>query len=280
VSAIHDTGPADGIVAAAEGVTKDYRMPGGVVHALRGVTLRVARGVLVSVVGPSGCGKSTLLHLLGGVDRPTSGVVRLLGRGTGSMGDAALAGLRLRHVGFVFQRFFLLPMLTAEENVLLPMMAAGVPAAARRARASRLLERVGLAHRARHRPGQLSGGEMQRVAIARALANQPDVILADEPTGELDAATGAEIVRLLHAISRDGCAVVLVTHNAELASLADRQIRMRDGLVLSESTGTPGGHPTPPSSTVPSASHCESPGASRVDPIPPESTARSVSRPE
>ncbi len=222
----------DGTVVTAEGLVKDYPMPGGVVHALRGVTLRVERGTYVSIAGPSGCGKSTLLHLLGGVDLPTAGTVMLLGQATNGLRDAALAHLRLRHVGFVFQRFFLLPMLTAEENVGLPLMEAGAPDKERRERVRALLDRVGLAPRARHRPAQLSGGEMQRVAIARALVNRPDLVLADEPTGELDEATGREIALLLREVSRDGCAVVLVTHNTDLAALADRQIRMRDGVVL------------------------------------------------
>lgn len=225
--------PAEnGIVVVAEGVFKDYLMPGGPVHALRGVTLRVERQTFTSIVGPSGGGKSTLLHLLGAVDLPTAGTVTLLGRITSDLRDAALAHLRLRHVGFVFQRFFLLPMLTAEENVALPMMEAGVPDDERRARVRALLDRVGLAHRARHRPAQLSGGEMQRVAIARALANRPDLVLADEPTGELDAATGREIALLLQEISREGRAVLLVTHNPDFAALADRQVRMRDGVIL------------------------------------------------
>ena len=222
----------DGIVVAAEGLVKDYPMPGGPVHALRGVTLRVERQTFTSIVGPSGGGKSTLLHLLGAVDLPTAGTVTLLGHATTGLPDAALAGLRLRHVGFVFQRFFLLPMLTAEENVALPMMEAGVPDAERRERVRALLDRVGLAGRARHRPGQLSGGEMQRVAIARALANHPDLVLADEPTGELDEATGREIALLLRDVGREGCAVVVVTHNSDIASLADRQVRMRDGVIL------------------------------------------------
>jgi len=226
------TRPQDGTVVAAEGLVKDYPMAGAVVHALRGVTLRVERGTFTSVVGPSGCGKSTLLHLLGAVDLPTAGAVTLLGRTTNGLGDAALARLRLRHVGFVFQRFFLLPMLTAEENVALPMMEAGVPDEERRVRVQALLDRVGLAHRARHRPAQLSGGEMQRVAIARALANRPDLVLADEPTGELDEATGRDIALLLLDVSREGSAVVLVTHNADLASLAGRLVRMRDGMIL------------------------------------------------
>ena len=218
-------------VVAAEAVTKIYPMPGGPVEALRGVTLAVERGTLLSIVGPSGCGKSTLLHLLGGVDRPTTGCVVLLGHRTNGLNDAALARIRLRHVGFVFQRFFLLPMLTAEENVALPMMEARVPADERRRRVRLLLERVGLGARMRHRPGQLSGGEMQRVAIARAIANHPDLLLADEPTGELDEATGREVGGLLRALSRDGLAVVLVTHNPDLAALADRQVRMRDGVL-------------------------------------------------
>src|SRR5579884_1152841 len=222
----------DRVVASADAVVKVYRMPGGTVHALRGITLAVERGTLLSIVGPSGCGKSTLLHLLGGVDLPTAGTVTLLGQPTASLSDAALARLRLRHVGFVFQRFFLLPMLTAEENVALPMMEAGVPAPLRRERTRALLDRVGMLPRARHRPGQLSGGEMQRVAIARALANAPDLVLADEPTGELDEATGREIVQLLREVSRDGRAVVMVTHNPDLAALADRQVRMRDGTLL------------------------------------------------
>lgn len=219
-------------VVAAEGVTKVYPMPGQPIQALRGITLAVERGTFLSIAGPSGCGKSTLLHLLGGVDRPTSGRVLLLGRPTGDLSDASLARMRLHHVGFVFQRFFLLPMLTAEENVALPMMEAGVSTPLRRERSQALLARVGLGDRRRHRPSQLSGGEMQRVAIARALANEPALLLADEPTGELDEATGREIGALLWQLSRDGLAVVLVTHNPELAALADRQVKMRDGVLL------------------------------------------------
>jgi putative ABC transport system ATP-binding protein len=219
-------------VVAADAVVKEYRAPGGPVHAVRGVSLTVEAGGMISIAGPSGCGKSTLLHLLGGVDLPTSGTVTLLGRSTRALGDAELARLRLTHVGFVFQRFFLLPVLTAEENVVLPMLEAGVPAAERRERAATLLGRVGLTGRGGHRPGQLSGGEMQRVAIARALANRPALLLADEPTGELDEATGREIFRLLRDAAADGCAVVVVTHNTELADLADTKIRMRNGLVV------------------------------------------------
>jgi len=218
-------------VVIAEGITKVYPMPGGPVQALRGITLAVERGTFLSITGPSGCGKSTLLHLLGGVDRPTNGSVTLLGQAIRDLSDADLTRVRLRHVGFIFQRFFLLPMLSAEENVALPMMEAGTRAGVCSERARSLLARVGLTDRARHRPGQLSGGEMQRVAIARALANRPDLVLADEPTGELDETTGREIGHLLKALSSDGLAVVLVTHNPELAALADRQIRMRDGVL-------------------------------------------------
>ena len=225
-------GTAAPVVASARGVAKDYRMPGGTVHALRGVTLDVERGRYLSVVGPSGCGKSTLLHLLGGVDTPSAGTVTLLGCDTAALADGALARLRRHHVGFVFQRFFLLPMLTAQENVELPMLEAGTPGPERRDRARALLDRVGLSARRDHRPGQLSGGEMQRVAIARALANRPALVLADEPTGELDEATGREIGRLLRSLTRDGIAVVVVTHNPDLAEDADRQIRMKDGAVV------------------------------------------------
>ncbi|MBI4278180.1 MAG: ABC transporter ATP-binding protein [Armatimonadetes bacterium] len=220
-------------VVAARGVHKEYRLDGTAVHALRGVTLEVDEGEFVGVVGPSGCGKTTLLHLLGGVDLPTSGEVALLGEITARLSDARLARLRLHRVGFIFQRFFLLPMLTAEENVMVPMMEAGVPEAERRRRARELLAYVGLEHRARHIPGRLSGGEAQRVAIARALANQPRLLLADEPTGELDAATGAEIGRLLQRLNREeGTAIVLVTHNAELAALCGQVHRMRDGIFV------------------------------------------------
>jgi putative ABC transport system ATP-binding protein len=231
VDAPPPVGAAEAVVAA-HAVVKDYRAPGGTVRALRGVSLAVEPGQMVAVVGPSGCGKSTLLHLLGGVDIPTGGAVALLGRPTHTLSDAALAQLRLLHVGFVFQRFFLLPMLTAEENVMLPMMEAGVAASERRERARSLLAQMGLPDRARHRPGQLSGGEMQRVAIARALANRPALLLADEPTGELDEATGRDIFGVLRGATGDGCAVVVVTHNADLALLADREVRMRNGLII------------------------------------------------
>jgi putative ABC transport system ATP-binding protein len=211
---------------------RDYRMGEEVVHALRGVSLEISRGDYVAIVGPSGCGKSTLLNLLGVVDRPTSGQVRIEGRDVGTMRDREATTFRLRNIGFVFQRFYLMAMLSARENVELPMAEAGMPPAARIARARELLDYVGLAARERHRPGQLSGGEQQRVAIARAVANRPGLLLADEPTGELDARTGAEIISLFRRLNEDGTTVVVVTHDAELAAAARRTIQMRDGQIV------------------------------------------------
>ena len=226
-----DRGPSrgDSPVLEARALTRDYRVPAGVVHALRGVSLRLSRGEFVAVTGPSGCGKSTLLHLLGLVDTPTSGEVWMDGRAVSGLAESERSQIRLRRVGFIFQRFHLLPMLTAEENVWLPMMEAGMAGAARRARARELLRYVGLTDRAGHKPAQLSGGEMQRVAIARALANSPDVLLGDEPTGELDAANNEQVGRLLRQLAHEGTAVVVVTHNPELSGLADRVVKLRDG---------------------------------------------------
>ncbi len=218
----------------ARGVTKVYPMPGGDVHALRGVTLSVPDGEYLALMGPSGCGKSTLLNLFGAVDLPTAGEVRLEGADTAALDDGARTRLRLLRVGFVFQRFFLLPMLSARENVLLPMIEARVPRVEREARARELLEYVGLGRRLEHRPSQLSGGEMQRVAIARALANRPRLLLADEPTGELDEATGRAIAQLLARLSADGVTIVLVTHNPELAAAARRTLHLKDGHVVEE----------------------------------------------
>ena len=222
-------------VVRALDVHKVYPMPGGDVHALRGVTLAVPAGDFLALMGPSGCGKSTLLNLFGGVDLPSAGAVELEGRRTSDLVDRELTALRLLRVGFVFQRFFLLPMLSARENVLLPMLEARLPRAERQVRTRELLEYVGLGGRFDHRPSQLSGGEMQRVAIARALANRPRLLLADEPTGELDEATGQAIGRLLRRLHEDGLTVVLVTHNPELASLARRTLHLRDGRVVEES---------------------------------------------
>ena len=218
-------------IVEARGVSKLFPMPAAPVTALQGVSLRVLAGSYVAICGPSGCGKSTLLHVLGCVDTPTSGTLLFEDREVGALSDAERSAIRLTKIGFVFQRFFLLPMLTAEENVELPQAEAGVPKLLRRRRCQELLEYVGLAHRAQHRPSQLSGGEMQRVAVARALANRPQLLLADEPTGELDRTTGAQIAALLDRVHGDGTAVVVVTHDAALASRAPQPLLMRDGRI-------------------------------------------------
>lgn len=207
-------------------------MAAGSVAALRDVTLRIGSGEYIGVVGPSGCGKSTLLHVLGVVDVPTTGDVLFQDRNVRTLSDADRSRLRLREIGFIFQRFFLLPMLTAWENVELPQAEAGVGRAERRERTRELLEYVGLSARASHRPSELSGGEMQRVAIARALANRPRLLLADEPTGELDQATGEQIVSLIDRLHADGMAVVVVTHDPAVAGRAHRLLRMRDGRIV------------------------------------------------
>jgi putative ABC transport system ATP-binding protein len=206
-------------------------MQGEPVHALRGVSLEVRAGEYVALAGPSGSGKSTLLQLIGGIDSPSSGVVEILGVRLDSLSDRELTHLRLTRLGFVFQRFHLLPVLTAQENVELPMAEAGVGRKERRDRALDLLAYVGLEQRASHRATQLSGGEMQRVAIARALANRPALLLADEPTGELDAATGGEILALFRRLNQDGTTLVVVTHDEQLASEAGRVIHMLDGRI-------------------------------------------------
>ena len=222
-------GRGDGVIVVAQGVTRDYRQGRTRVRALRGANVTVERGDFLAVTGPSGSGKSTLLHLLGGVDLPTSGEVLFLGRNLAELSVEARAALRLRQVGLVFQRFHLLPMLTAIENVELPLAAARVPRRERRERAAAVLKRVGLADRLRHRPGELSGGQCQRVAIARALANDPAVILADEPTGELDRATSQRVLALFQELNAAGTTVVVATHDLELAAGARRRIEVVDG---------------------------------------------------
>ncbi|MFL5500293.1 MAG: ABC transporter ATP-binding protein [Gemmatimonadaceae bacterium] len=207
------------------------------VHALQGVTLDVERGDYVAIVGPSGCGKSTLLNLIGAIDQPTSGSVEISGKRVDTLGDWQATSFRLRNIGFVFQRFYLMPTLTALENVSLPMAEAKLPREEQRARAAELLSYVGLSNRGRHRPSQLSGGEQQRVAIARALANRPALLLADEPTGELDAHTGADIIALFKRLNGDGVTIVVVTHDEELANAARRKIHMRDGRVVDDAGG-------------------------------------------
>ena len=213
-------------------LARDYRLEGEAVHALRGLIFDIHAGEYVAIVGPSGCGKSTLLNLLGAIDQPTTGSITVGGRDVSRLGERELTRFRLEHVGFVFQRFYLMPMLSARENVELPMAEAGLGRAERAARARELLGYVELAKRERHRPPQLSGGEQQRVAIARALANRPSILLADEPTGELDARTGAEIIALFDRLNRDGVTIVVVTHDEELAGAARRVIHMRDGAIV------------------------------------------------
>jgi putative ABC transport system ATP-binding protein len=218
-------------VIEARHLTKIFPMPAGPVHALRDVSLRIGQSDYLAVRGPSGCGKSTLLHILGSVDTPTSGTLLVEGKAVEGLSDADRSAWRLRSVGFVFQRFFLLPMLTAAENVEVPQAEAGIGLADRRRRTAELLEYVGLAHRSDHRPAQLSGGEAQRVAIARALANRPRLLLADEPTGELDRATGEQVAALLDRVHADGTALVIVTHDPDIGARASRSVLMRDGRI-------------------------------------------------
>jgi putative ABC transport system ATP-binding protein len=224
----------DAPVVHVQGVTRYYRMGDEVVHAVDGVTLVIGAGEYVAIVGPSGCGKSTLLNLIGAIDRPTAGTVAIQGRRVDAMSDREATRFRLLHVGFVFQRFYLMPTLTARENVELPMAEAGLSKAERRERARELLAYVGLERRERHRPPQLSGGEQQRVAIARSLANRPALLLADEPTGELDARTGAEVITLFGRLNQDGTTIVVVTHDEELARAARRVVHMRDGRIVDD----------------------------------------------
>lgn len=213
-------------VIMAERIGKTYRVGSSDVEAIRDFSLTVAGGEFVALMGPSGCGKSTLLNLFGCIDTPTSGRLRVFGADASTMREGERTGLRLRRIGFVFQRFYLLPMLTAFENVELPMIEAKVPRGERNERARALLERVGLGHRLKHRPHQLSGGEMQRTAIARALANQPDLVIADEPTGELDRKTGASILALIEELQGGGLTVIMATHDPHAAELGNRVISM------------------------------------------------------
>jgi putative ABC transport system ATP-binding protein len=216
----------------AVGVTRSYRMDGVSVDALRGVSLTIEEGDYAAIIGPSGSGKSTLMHLLGCLDRPTSGTLLVRGRDVSSLDDGELADLRNQTIGFVFQAFQLLPRTTALENVALPLVYRGVRRAERRRRAAEALEAVNLGHRIGHKPTQMSGGEQQRVAIARALVGEPAVLLADEPTGNLDTVNGDEVMAILERLNKErGVAVVLVTHEADIAARARRIIRVRDGLI-------------------------------------------------
>jgi putative ABC transport system ATP-binding protein len=222
----------------ARRLTKVYGEGETAVHALAGVDLEVGRGEMVAIMGPSGSGKSTLLHLMGALDTPTKGTVSIARRRFDSLGDAELTLLRREKIGFVFQFFNLLPALTAEENVALPALIAGRRDSAIRDRAGELLERVGLAERADHLPAELSGGEQQRVSIARALLMDPELVLADEPTGNLDTTSSAEVLALLRELNRkDGHTIVLVTHDPGAASMAGRVVFLRDGRIAGELKG-------------------------------------------
>ncbi len=218
-----------------QGVTKDYPLGNTIVNALRGLDLSIEQGEIVAIMGPSGSGKSTLMHILGALDAPTDGEARLEGQDLRDLSEDALVTLRGRKVGFVFQTFNLIQTLTAQQNVELPMIFLGVRRSTRAERARALLARVGLAERMGHRPNELSGGERQRVAIARALANDPEILLADEPTGNLDSQTGATILRLLKQLCEDEeKTMILITHDPDAAAIADRIVRLRDGRVVEE----------------------------------------------
>ncbi|RQX19881.1 ABC transporter ATP-binding protein [Micromonospora ureilytica] len=248
--------PAGERVPAIEAVdvSRTYQLDGVSVEALRGVSLTVQPGDYVALVGPSGSGKSTLMHLLGGLDRPTGGRLVIGGRDVNALAPPEMATLRNETIGFVFQAFHLLPRTSAVENVALPLVYRGVSARQRRERAAAMLGRVGLGHRLDHRPNQMSGGEQQRVAIARALVTEPTVLLADEPTGNLDSVTGAAVLELLEQLNAEsGVALVMVTHDQEVAARAHRRITMRDGVVVADSAAN--AHPASADGADPHSAH-------------------------
>jgi putative ABC transport system ATP-binding protein len=219
-------------VIRMRGIRREFPIGDQVVYALRSVDLDIQPGELVILMGPSGSGKSTLLNLLGCLDRPTAGSYRLQGREVAALSESELVEVRRHKIGFIFQTFHLVPRMTAERNVELPMIFAGLSGGERRRRSREMLDAVGLGHRLDHRPNQLSGGERQRVAIARALAMDPPVLLADEPTGNLDVASGHEIIKLLVELNRKGRTIIVVTHNPEIAEIGHRVLKMRDGNLL------------------------------------------------
>ena len=223
--------PTPDIVILTHHLTREYQMGAEVVHALRGVDIQIKKNEFVACMGPSGSGKSTLMNLIGCLDTPTAGEYWLNGQKVSDLSDDELARIRNKEIGFVFQTFNLLPRANALHNVELPLIYAGLPGKERRAQAARALERVGLADRMDHKPNELSGGQRQRVAIARALVNVPSILLADEPTGNLDSATGEEIMRLFEELWSGGQTIVLVTHEHDIAAHARRQLHLRDGLV-------------------------------------------------
>ncbi len=220
------------VLIRIRGLNKEYRMGGTVVHALRDVNLEVYRGEYLSIMGPSGSGKSTLFNMIGALDRPTSGEVSVAGLDLNSLGSRQLAYFRGNHIGYVFQSYNLLPAYTALANVVIPQLFSGKSYEEATERARAVLERVGLGHRLHHRPDELSGGQQQRVAIARALANNPTIILADEPTGNLDLHTGEEIIELLHSLSRElGVTVITATHDHKMLEVSDRIVWIKDGTI-------------------------------------------------
>ena len=226
--------PEEDWVIVTRGIQRDYDMGGEVVHALRGVDLAIRRNEYVAIMGPSGSGKSTLMNLIGCLDTPTAGEYWLNGMLVSDMSDDELARVRNREIGFVFQTFNLLPRATALHNVELPLVYAGIPSQERKRRATAALDRVQLGDRAHHRPNELSGGQRQRVAIARALVNEPAILLADEPTGNLDSGTSAEIMRVFESLATEGQTVIMVTHEADIAANASRIVVLRDGRISSD----------------------------------------------
>ncbi len=234
MSTLRTTRPIGPLVIDIDGVVKLYQMGTETIHALRGISLKIHRNEYLAIMGPSGSGKSTLMNMLGCLDTPTAGRYEFNGKNVAAMVDDELADIRNREIGFVFQTFNLLPRSDALRNVELPLIYAGIPSAQRRERAQQVLEEVGLGNRMHHKPNELSGGQRQRVAIARALVNKPSIILADEPTGNLDSQTGIEIMALFEELYKLGNTIIVVTHEEDIARHARRVVRLRDGLIESD----------------------------------------------